>query len=146
MIDLKTIRERAQAAARIRRLEPLMPVVDIVDLSGADVPALLDLVDAMTGALLRAAETCPCGAGCGVDHVPSCQVDAVLARAGYPDQVSRDAERARRKLVADKAKMADVMKVVELARMGDTSAQKILEADGVDWRAPPPVAIPEAER
>lgn len=136
-IDLKAIRERADAAApgpwryqnNFGHLEIVAdgrdhfrPIaghygiqeVDATFIAKArdDVPALLDLVDAMTGALLgseRAAECGGCLECCPVcrmclivtvaddgEHAEGCPLDAALTLAGFPDFASRDAERARR--------------------------------------------------
>ena len=60
---------------------------DFVAHAREDIPALLELVDTMAGALLEVEI---------VGHLAGHPVDAALTLAGFPDQASRDAERKRR--------------------------------------------------
>jgi hypothetical protein len=70
----------------------------------AAVAVQVDLVDKMTEALLlsewhrdRDDElSCSCCDDVCPSHDDKCETDAALAAAGFPDQASRDAERARR--------------------------------------------------
>lgn len=108
-IDLKAIRARADTIPRGDLREARSEAVILIR---HDVPAMLYLVGALTGALLgseRAAECGGCLECCPVcrmclivtvaddgGHADGCPLDAALTLAGFPDFASRDAERARR--------------------------------------------------
>jgi hypothetical protein len=97
MVDMKAIRERAQAARAAVAVNR-----DHVSDSARDVPALLDLVDKLTGALLLAETEIDQIAGYSGSsgnwplHECAASIEKALTAAGLPDHASRDAERARR--------------------------------------------------
>lgn len=79
-----------------------------------------------------------------IPHHLSESIDAVnraLNAAGLDTDEKRDAERAR----ITERDMAEVAKVIEYARMGDKTAQGLLDARGLRWEEPSPVNIPDAE-
>lgn len=148
MTDLKTIRDVADQECRCKAGIPYVPCRHQVAWD------LLKIVDAQLGALLNLEWTNM--VGLSVDHCPVCRaaptsdagrhyshcyLDDALTLAGFPDQASRNAERNRRAT----ARLEDAMAVVRLARMGDRTAQRLLEEKGVDWMEPPPVTIPQDE-
>lgn len=102
-----------------------------------DVPALLDLVDELTGALLAsewvervssgfAWHECPACHEHHRQHVktperphdPECPLDAALTSAGFPDQASRDAERVARERAKGYAASVRAMEADALAKTG----------------------------
>ena len=118
MIDLKALREKlAEPGVGNEFGDDCEELLDLVDAQARDLAVFRAqlaaghaLVDALTGALLAQEwinGQCPACLGCtfvfmkqAPGHESTCPTDAALTLAGFPDQASRDAERARRRTVA----------------------------------------------